>query len=92
MNKSTLGANLRTTTALIPRSTILIVGRIPRTAPNTVQRHFETLQDASRRATRISDADGIFASGAMRGVRIGTRDFLAPLFYIVETLSARNTH
>lgn len=68
------------------------MGRILRTAPNTVQRHFETLRDASPRATRISDADGILGSGAMRDVRIGTRAFLVSLFYIVETLSARNTH
>lgn len=68
------------------------MGRTPSTAPNTVQRHFETLRDASPRATRISDTDGILVSGAMRGVRSGTRDFLAPLFYMGEMLSAHNTH
>ena len=68
------------------------MGRILRTAPNTVQRHFETLRDASTCATRISDADGVLVSGTMRDVRIGTRGFPAPLFYIVETLAARNTH
>ena len=66
------------------------MGRILRTAPNTVQRHLETLQEASTRATRISDADGVLVSGTMRDVRIGTRDFPAPLFYVVETLPARN--
>ena len=73
------------TTALIPRSTILIAGRILRTAPNTIQRHFETLRDASARATRINDAEGILVSGAMRDVRIGTPAFLNPPFYIIET-------
>jgi hypothetical protein len=92
MDKSILGVKVPITAALTPRSTILIVGRILRTAPNAIQRHFETLRDASARATRISDADGILVSGAMRDVRIETRDFLAPLFYSVETLSARNTH
>lgn len=70
----------------------MIEGKILRTTPNAVQRHLETLWDASIRATRISDADGILVSGAMRDVRIGTRDVLAPLFYFVETLSACNTH
>ena len=74
------------TAALIPRTTILIVGRILRTAPNTIQRHFETLRDASARAIQISDSDGMLVSGAMRDVRIGTRAFLDPPFYIVETL------
>jgi hypothetical protein len=92
VDKSILGVNVLITTVLIPRSTILIMGKMLRTAPNTVQRHFETLREASPRAMRISDADDILASGAMRDVRIGTRDFLAPVFYIVETLSARNTH
>ena len=68
------------------------MGRILRTAPNTVQRHLETLRDASPRATRISDADGILVSGAMREVRIGTRDLFVPLSYLVETFSAHNTH
>lgn len=57
-----------------------MIGKRLRTAPNTVQRHFETLRDASARATRISEADGILVFGAMRDVRIETRDFLAPLF------------
>ncbi|MCY4567491.1 MAG: hypothetical protein OXD49_04205 [Candidatus Poribacteria bacterium] len=87
-----MGVNVLITTVLIPRSTILIIGKMLRAAPNTVQRHFETLRDASARATRIRDADGIPVFGAMRDVRIETRDFLAPLFYILETLSARNTH
>lgn len=63
-----------------------------RTTPNTVQRHLETLWHASVRATRTSDTDGMLASGAMRDVRIGNRVFLDPPFYIVETLSERNTH
>lgn len=67
------------------------MGRILRIAPNTVQRHLETLRDASPRATRISDADDILVSGAMREVRIGTRDLLALRFYFVETFSAHNT-
>ena len=62
------------------------MGRILRTAPNTVQRHLETLQEASTRATRISDANGVLVSGSMRNVRIGTRNFLDPLFYIVGRL------
>lgn len=61
------------------------MGRRLRTAPNTIQRHFETLRDASTRATRISDAEGILVSGAMRDVRIGTPAFLNPPFYIIET-------
>ena len=68
------------------------MGRILRTAPNTVQRHFETLRDASTCATRISDADGVLVSETMRNVRIETRGFPAPLFYVVGALSARNTH
>ena len=63
-----------------------MVGRILKTAPNKIQRHFETLRDASARATRISDVDGILVSGAMRDVRIGTRAFRDLPFYIVETL------
>ena len=74
------------TAALIPRTTILIIGKTLRTAPNTIQRHFETLRDASARAMQISDLDGMLVSGAMRDVRIGTRAFLDPTFYIVETL------
>lgn len=66
------------------------MGRILRTAPNTVQRHLETLREASSRATRINDAAGILVSGAMREVRIGTRDLLAPLFYLVETFCAQH--
>ncbi|MYC76836.1 hypothetical protein F4X10_13815 [Candidatus Poribacteria bacterium] len=88
MDKSILGVKVPITAALIPRTTILIVGRILRTAPNTIQRHFETLRDASARALQISDAEGIRVSGAMRDVRIGTRAFLDPSFYSV----ARNTH
>jgi hypothetical protein len=86
MDKSILGVKVPITAALTPRSTILIVGRILRTAPNTVQRHFETLRNASTRAMRISDADGMLVPGAMRDVWIGTRDFLDPPFYIVEML------
>ena len=62
------------------------MGRILRTAPNIIQRHFETLRDASARAIWISDGDGILVSGAMHDVRIGTRAFLDPPFHIVETL------
>lgn len=43
-----------------------------RTVPNTIQRHFETLRDASIRAMRISDVDGILVSEAMRDVRTGS--------------------
>jgi len=77
VDKSILGVKVPITAVLIPRSTILIGGRIPRTAPNTVQRHLETSQDASLCATRISDSNATLVSGAMREVRIGARDFLA---------------
>ena len=88
VDKSILGVKAPITVALIPRTTILIVGSILRTAPNSIQRHFETLPDASARAMQISDADGMRVSGAMHDVRIGTRTFLDPSFYI----AARNTH
>lgn len=88
-DKSILGVKVPITAALIPRATILIVGRILRTAPNTIQRHFETLRDASARALpQISDAEDMFVSGAMRDVRIGARTFLDPPFYS----AAHNTH
>lgn len=86
MDKSILGVKVPVTAVLIPRATILIVGRILRTTPNTIQRHFETLREASTRATRISDTDDMFVSGAMRDVRIGTRAFLDRPSYIVEVL------
>ena len=74
------------TTALIPRSTILIVGKMLRTAPNAVQHHLETLWVASARAAWISDADDILVSGAMRDIRIGTRGSPFPVLYVIETL------
>ena len=67
------------------------MGRTLRTAPNAVQCH-ETLRAASVRATWISDADGVLVSGAMRDIRIGTRDSLAPVLYIIEMLSTHNTY
>lgn len=67
------------------------MGRILSTAPNTVQRHLETLRDASTRAMQISNADGVFVPETMHDVRIETRGFPAPLFYRVERLSARDT-
>ena len=70
---------------------MLNMGKILRTAPNTVQRHLETLRDASTRATQISNADGVFVPGTMHDVRIETRGFSAPLFYSVERLSGRDT-
>ena len=73
VDKSILGVKAPITVALIPRPTILIVGSILRTAPNTIQRHFETLREASVRAMQISDTDGMCVSGAMRDVWIGTR-------------------
>ena len=86
VDKSILGVKAPIATALIPSPTILIVGRIPRTAPNTIQRHFETLRDASARAMQINDAEGMLVSEAMRDVRIGMPAFLDPPFYIIETL------
>lgn len=92
MDKSILGVKVLITTALTPRSTILIVGRTLRTAPNAVQHHLETLWVASARAAWISDADDILVSGAMRDIRIGTRGSPFPVLYVIETLSAHNTH
>lgn len=75
------------TRVLTPRNTTLIIGRTLRTAPNAIQRHLETLRVASVRATWISDADGVLVSGAMRGIRIGTRSSLVPVLYnIIERL------
>lgn len=87
MDRSILGAKVLITRVLIPRSTILITGRTLRTTPNAIQRHLETLWAASIRATWISDADGVLVSGAMRGIRIGTRGSLVPVLYnIIERL------
>ena len=55
------------------------MGRTLRAAPNAVQHHLETLWAASIRATWISDADGVLVSGAMRGIRIGTRGSPVPV-------------
>ena len=65
VDTSILGVKVPTTAALIPRTTILIMGRILRTAPNTIQRHFETLREASARAMQISDTEGMLVSRAM---------------------------
>ena len=80
------------TTALIPSSTILITGKILKTAPNTAQRHLETLREASVRAISISDPDDILASGAMRDIRSGMRGSPVPVLSVIEILSARNMH
>ena len=80
-----LGVKTLTMTALIASKTMLTVGTMLRITPNAVQRHLETLCNASVRAIQITDADGILVLGSMHDIHTGARGTIASRFYIMQT-------
>lgn len=80
-----LGVKTLTTIALTASKTMLTAGTMLRITPNIVQRHLETLCDASVRAIQITDADGILVLGSMHDIHTGARGTIASRFYIMQT-------